>query len=226
MTSQSSRSISSNQSSIHDRLKNIVERHLDSRFRRPYADHNLRAFEQAQQIRLFHHGPIILDSFCGVGESTANIARQFPEALVFGIDKSKHRLQKHAEHYADSELSNYYLLQADVEDFWRLAVDAGWQLFRHYVLYPNPWPKSAQLKRRVHGSAVFPALLELGGALELRSNWHIYVEEFNEALRIAGQAGQAEPYLPERPITPFERKYQSSGQPLWRCICQLNSQIA
>lgn len=221
MTTTPSRRISSNQSSIHDKLTVVVERHLQTQFRRPYADHSQRAFAQAQQIRRFHHGPIILDSFCGVGESTANIARQFPDALVFGIDKSSHRLQKHAEHYADDQLNNYYLLQADVEDFWRLAVTDGWQLDRHYLLYPNPWPKAAQLKRRVHGSAVFPALLALGGALDLRSNWSIYVEEFNAALAIAGQSGLVDRYQPDNPMTPFERKYLASGQPLWRCICQL-----
>ena len=163
-------------------------------------------------------GPLIFDSFCGVGESTIAIASQHPQALVIGIDKSLARLDKHP----DSELKNYHLLRADVEDFWRLAVDANWKLSQHYLLYPNPWPKSSHFKRRVHGSPLFPSLLALGGKLELRSNWQIYVEEFAQAANIAGHACQVQTIDPPNPITPFERKYQQSGQVLWQCICQVN----
>ena len=217
-----SRIISSNQQGIHEKLETVVRRHLTSLFKRPFPDYSLRAFEQAQHVIAQHSGPIILDSFCGVGESTINIAQQHPEALVIGIDKSSHRLNKHSENYGDNSTQNYYLLQADVDDFWRLAVEAGWQLYKHYLLYPNPWPKSAQLKRRVHGSALFPTLLQLGGDIELRSNWPIYVEEFAQALTIAGFPAKAESFSTAKPITPFERKYSHSGQDLWRCSCALS----
>ena len=113
------------------------------------------------------------------------------------------------------------LAQAECGDFWRLAVDAGWQLARHYLLYPNPWPKPGQVKRRVHGSADFPALLALGGDVELRSNWPVYVEEFAEALRIAGHTPQIEQFPATEPLTLFERKYAESGHKLWRCRCRL-----
>lgn len=36
-------------------------------------------------------------------------------------------------------------------------------------------PKIGHLSRRWHGHPVFPAMLELGGVLECRSNWKIYV---------------------------------------------------
>ena len=51
-------------------------------------------------------------------------------------------------------------------------------LARHYVLYPNPWPKIGHLARRWHGHAVFPDLLALGGVFECRSNWRIYIEKW------------------------------------------------
>ena len=77
------------------------------------------------------------------------------------------------------------LLRADCEDIWQqLALD-GVQLARHYLLYPNPWPKAKHLQRRVHGQAVLPALLQLGGVITLRSNWQLYVEEFGLALHLA-----------------------------------------
>jgi len=53
--------------------------------------------------------------------------------------------------------------------------------------------------------------------IELRTNWRVYAEEFALALDIAGVANISEAFVPEEPLTPFERKYQASGHELWRC---------
>jgi len=97
-------------------------------------------------------------------------------------------------------------------------LDAGIPPVRHYLLYPNPWPKIGQLARRWHGHPVFPTIVALGGELECRSNWRIYIEEFALALtQLSGQPLQCEAYAPASPITPFEKKYLASGHELWRC---------
>ena len=221
MTVTVSRTIRSNQQGPHRQLEQVVRRHLQSRFQRPFSAHSLRAFERLNTVVAAHSGPLIVDSFCGVGESTARLAQRFPEALVIGIDKSAHRLNKHGDAYTIAGVDNYQLAQADVHDLWRLAAEAGWQLQRHFLLYPNPWPKAAHLQRRCHGSALFPSLLQLGGNIELRSNWPIYVEEFCRALAVAGYTAAAERYQALPAITPFERKYRDSGHTLWRCVCPL-----
>lgn len=221
MTQTSAKSVLSNQTGPHDNLETLVKRHLQQRFRRPYPAFSLAAFDEVSQWLSQYQRPIILDSYCGVGESTVALAKRHPEASIIGLDKSLHRLNKHADHYHDSGVDNYYLLRADVDDFWRLALDAGWVIDRHYIFYPNPWPKSSHIKRRCHGSPLFNTLLALGGRIELRSNWPIYVEEFAQALTIAGYPSEAEPFSPIEPITPFERKYLLAEQNLWRCICQL-----
>jgi tRNA (guanine-N7-)-methyltransferase len=214
-----SRSISSNQRGINKNLEAVVTRHLAHPFRRPFPEHSLRAFDQVENQRIKHGGPLIIDSFCGVGQSTANIAYQHPEALVIGIDRSAHRINKHENEYRNKDLNNYHLVRTDVDDFWRLAVQAGWKPVKHYLLYPNPWPKAAHLKRRCHGSPVFSSLIALGGLVELRSNWQIYVEEFARAIAIAGFDAAVSQFRANDPITPFERKYSLSNQGLWRCIC-------
>lgn len=226
MTLYQAKAVTSNQTGPHEKLKKLVTRHLLHEFKRPYPDFSLAAFDEAetwiQQHRIKQHQrPIIFDSYCGVGESTVELASRHPEASVIGLDKSLHRLSKHDDHYRHSGIDNYYLLRADVDDFWRLAHNHGWQLERHYLLYPNPWPKSSHVKRRCHGSPLFSTLLGLGGRIELRSNWPIYVEEFAQALTIAGHPSQAQQFCPEHATTPFERKYQLAQQPLWRCICEI-----
>ena len=93
---------------------------------------------------------------------------------------------------------------------------------RHFLLFPNPYPKPAQLNQRWHGSPVFPYLIALGGNLELRTNWQIYTEEFAQALAsAAGIASSIESYEPDIPISPFEKKYRNSGHILWRLTANL-----
>jgi tRNA G46 methylase TrmB len=217
-----SRIIISNQRGIYDQLETVVRRHLATRFQRPFPDYSVEVFNRAQQRVSQHQGALILDSYCGVGQSTVELARQNPDAFIIGIDKSAHRLEKHDQHYADSSVDNYLLLRADVDDFWRLAAQANWRLDKHFIFYPNPWPKSSQFKRRIQGSPLLPALLALKGTVELRSNWPVYVQEFAAAMLIAGQSASAEPFTPKLPITPFERKYGESGQTLWRSICTID----
>ncbi len=212
-----SRQVSSSQQGCHQQLEAVVRKHLAQPGRRPPAAHTLAAFERIRPQVEAADKPLVLDSFCGTGMSTALLAARQPDSLVIGIDKSAHRLQKHEATSDD----NYLLVQADCGDFWRLAQAAGWRATQHYLLYPNPWPKPGQLKRRVHGSIDFSALLELGGEIELRSNWQVYVEEFAQALRLAGNAAHAELFTSAQPLSLFERKYADSGHPLWRCRCQL-----
>ena len=206
-----SREVSSSQPWLHPKLAGTVERHLRQPFRKPVADHNRTAF-QALLPALEAGRPLVLDSFCGTGLSTAQLASRHPEHLVIGVDKSAHRLEKHVPGKND----NYQLLRADCEDIWRLLREAGAELDYHYLLYPNPWPKPGHLGRRIHGHGAFPEILRLGGQVELRSNWQIYVEEFGQAIQLAGHPGVVSRLEVSEPLTLFERKYQASGQALWR----------
>lgn len=217
-----SRAIYTNQQGVHDNLEKVVRKHLSTEFRKPPAEHTLTAFQQVSAvICAASDTPVILDSCCGTGVSSRQIALQHPESWVIGLDRSSKRLSKD---YDDVLPENLIFAQADCVDFWKLAVQSGWQLQKHFVLYPNPYPKSVQLKYRWHAHPSFSDLLALGGLLELRSNWKIYVEEFSLALEYAGQATQGcEQFDPNgQYMTLFERKYCESGQRVYRCISQLN----
>jgi tRNA (guanine-N7-)-methyltransferase len=206
-----SKPVSSNQSHVHPKLPTLVRRYLSHASRKPVAAHNQQAFEVLKSQLRTSPRPLVLDSFCGTGHSTVALALKHPEHLVVGVDKSAHRLAKTPENAP----SNTLLLQAECEDIWRLLLQEGLSVEHHYLLYPNPWPKSAQLQRRIHGDPGFASLLALGGNIELRSNWKIYVEEFGVAMFLAGHMGQILKIQPEQPLTLFERKYQASGHDLW-----------
>lgn len=226
MTAKAPREITTNQEGPHEDLLDYVRRYQSGGYKKPIAEHTQSAFYQANEVVAQWQGDVILDSCCGVGESSLEIAALFPEALVIGVDKSEHRLAR-LDSYRESKGINpdyILMLRADLNDFWRLAVEAGWSLKKHYLLYPNPYPKKKHLQRRWHAGPSFPYLLQLGGELEVRSNWKIYIEEFSESLSAYEFASEVREYVPEHGYwTPFERKYHSSGQSLWHLKTNLNS---
>lgn len=207
----SPRAVTSDQNDIHPDLAKVVQRHLAYPFLRPSAPHTQAAWNEIKSW--FCGDNLILDSGCGQGESTYNLALRFPQHKVLGVDKSAVRVA------ASPPLpANGRIIRADVVDLWGLMVAAEIKLAQHCVFYPNPWPKKAQLQRRWHGHPAWRWLLQLGGQLELRTNWEIYAQEFAAALEISQCPRPAvQRWWPHpSPITQFERKYHRSGQLLYK----------
>jgi tRNA (guanine-N7-)-methyltransferase len=213
--------IISAQTGMHEQLPNLVAKHAAHAFLKPVAPYNRAAFDASMQAWQMHGtAQLIVDAGCGVGLSSMHLAAQYPDHFVIGIDQSADRLERNAS-WEGNTPANMVLVRADLVDYWRLLHAAGAKPARHYILYPNPWPKIGHVSRRWHGHPVFPTIAALGGQLECRSNWHIYIEEFSAAMhQLTGASSTIEQYKPAMPITPFERKYLDSGHALWRI--QLN----
>ncbi len=205
------------QQKVRGDLRDIVATHLESAWKRPVAAHSARAFEAIRPRVESSSQPLILDSCCGTGDSTRHLAARFPDALVLGIDKSADRLARHQR----GKTGTYAMLRADVNDFWRLAAAAEWSPIRHYLLYPNPYPKTAQIRKRWHGSPAFPALLALGGLLTVRTNWSVYAQEFVLALNAGGFAATEGQITGMPAMSAFEAKYQERGHTLYEVVCDL-----
>lgn len=218
-----SRPVQSAQTSIHEHLATAVSRHAGSLFRKPVMPYNREAFEYSMAAwNKQGSWPLILDAGCGVGLSTFHLAAKHPNCFVIGVDQSADRLSRNTA-WTGPLPDNCIRVRADLVDFWRLMHASGVQLERHYILYPNPWPKIGQLARRWHGHPVFPTVVALGGWLECRSNWRIYVDECAAAIaQLTGRDVQCAPYATDVPMTPFEQKYRDSGHALWHCVAQLS----
>lgn len=217
-----SRVIASAQQDVHEHLYELIEKHKKHYYQKPISDYNQQAFVNSiapwlQTGKL----PLILDSGCGVGLSSRHLAKQYPDHFVIGIDQSADRLARNT-HWEGNLPDNLIFVRADLVDYWRLLYNARLYPTRHYLLYPNPWPKIGHLSRRWHGHPVFPYIVALGGYIECRSNWLVYVKEFASGLkqlsRVRTNVGR---YAPKSFITPFEKKYVLSGQDLWRCSVTL-----
>lgn len=215
-----SRSVTSNQTEPHpDLLVNLIK-HLNSDFERPIAEPSKYAFEEVREQLVQYQRPIILDSGCGVGRSSRQLANEYPDHWVIGVDQSSHRLKKGM---SASQEHNLIFARANLVDFWRLALNEKWRLDKHFILYPNPWPKKKHLQRRWHGHPLFPTLINLKGTLELRTNWRMYAEEFFLALDYMNYpVSEVEEFKPGVFLTPFEEKYHKSGQSLFRLTADLS----
>lgn len=212
-----SRQIRSAQTAPHEQLTALVLRHRDHPFRKPVSPWNQAAFDEAM-LAWGGQAPLILDAGCGVGWSSLQLARLYPDHFVLGVDQSEDRLAR-GKPGSEDWPANLHFVRADLVDFWRLLAARDIRLARHYILYPNPWPKIGHLARRWHGHAVFPTVLALGGVLESRSNWRLYLEEMAIALNIlSGRDARIVGIDAAMPLTLFERKYRDSGQPLYQLL--------
>lgn len=219
-----SKAIVTNQDGIHESLIQVVEKHLKHNFEKPFQQHTLAVFNELDAKVKSFGGEVILDACCGVGQSTRLLAKENPNALVIGVDKSANRTTRNVEEHFPVDLTgvnNYVIVRANLNDFYRLVAQANWPVSKHYILYPNPWPKSKHLQRRWHGAAVFPYIMKVGDSITLRSNWLLYLQEFQQAAAIAGRKGNiTEVQLsPQQvPFTPFEAKFLNSGQQCWQLV--------
>lgn len=175
------------------------------------------AFERLRPWLEAAAGDWQLDAGCGTGASTRALAQRQPCRLTVGLDKSLKRLRAGG---ADAEGwlcgPGWLLQRQDLRAFWWLLAESGLRARRQYLLYPNPWPKPGQVRRRWQAQPVLPLLLRAAHALELRSNWKVYVDEFALALDRFAITAVVEPLREQQPLSPFERKYQASGHRLWR----------
>jgi tRNA (guanine-N7-)-methyltransferase len=209
-----SRPVTSPQTTPHEALETLVLRHAATVFRKPPAAYSRDAFALLE-TRLAGGLALVLDAGCGTGESTVALARRHPDCLVAGIDQSAHRLARAPGERPD----NVVLLRANVVDLWLLLAGAGIRPVAQYLLYPNPWPKPAQVMRRWPAHPVFPTVLSLGGRIECRTNWAVYAHEFARAAELLGAREVViETLEGDQSLTPFERKYRASGHALHRVV--------
>uniref|UniRef100_A0A6U6HFK9 tRNA (guanine(46)-N(7))-methyltransferase n=1 Tax=Odontella aurita TaxID=265563 RepID=A0A6U6HFK9_9STRA len=238
-------------------LRKVVNRNCESLHKflqkKPIATHTRAAFNQVSPL-IDLSKPIVLDSGCGTARSTILLGDRFPDHTIVGVDRSFVRLNRNNLEGDDSFInpseesqrpfqalsSNVLLVRAELTDFWRCCLDAEWNIEKHFILYPNPYPKKNRLKKRFYAHPSFPLILQLGGDITVRSNWMGYLTEFahsveyahdfyrntlddranNPALQYMTDALRGPVERTDKSIawTNFEKKYDNSDEPTYELV--------
>lgn len=214
-----SKKVTSNQIGIHEELIEITSRYNKDNFQRPIAEHSLDNMNIIMQKARNYAERVVLDMGCGIGESTYKLSLKYPDSLVVGIDRSHDRLDR-KNHFKKKLPENCLLLRGELQDIWYLLNQPAYKslnIVKQYILYPNPYPKKKHIQKRWHGNPISSFIFNLRQApIEIRSNWHIYIDEFCEvALSHGYEFSRSELNDMGEYMTPFEKKYLLSGQKVY-----------
>ena len=207
---------------LHPHLDDMAKKHMDHEYQRPFHAVSVDAFKRFYAYALKLDRPIILDAGCGTGVSTVHLARLYPDHLVVGVDRSLSRLSKSSfsfEAGEDDLHKRVYFLRADLVDVYQMLLIDPLPIEKHYLFYPNPYPKAKHMKRRWHGHPIFPQLLQIAPYHELRSNWLLYLKECAYVVAIIEPKTACSLDVLSKhkaAISRFEHKYQQCNAPCYR----------
>jgi len=133
----------------------------------------------------------------GGGEHMAAQAARAPDVLILGAEPFTNGVASAVRHIDEQGLANVRLHDDDVRELIARLPDAS--LARVFILFPDPWPKTRQQKRRLVQPELVAELahvLRPGGRLRFASDVASYVdsalERFTANPAFIWQAGRAD----------------------------------
>jgi tRNA (guanine-N7-)-methyltransferase len=114
----------------------------------------------------------------GGGEHMAAQAARAPDILILGAEPFVNGVASAVRHIDEQGLANVRLHDGDVRELIARLPDAS--LTRVFILFPDPWPKTRQQKRRLVQSELVTELartLKPGGRLRFASDVASYVDQ-------------------------------------------------
>ncbi len=168
-------------------------------------------------------GPLELEIGSGAGGHALEYCRRHPDVRYIAIEWRKKYARDTQSRGEKMELRNLRVLEADA----RLVVPrifASGSLDAIHLQFPDPWWKRAHLKRAVIQPDFAQLLLDRlkpGGLFDLRTDVEDRAHSMLAVLEDAGFVnplgrGTFHPYDPEEAPSTRERRYLTSGQPVYR----------
>jgi tRNA (guanine-N7-)-methyltransferase len=114
----------------------------------------------------------------GGGEHMAAQAARAPDVLILGAEPFVNGVASAVRHIDEQGLTNVRLHDGDVRELIARLPDAS--LGRVFILFPDPWPKTRQQKRRLVQPELVADLartLRQGGRLRFASDVASYVDQ-------------------------------------------------
>jgi tRNA (guanine-N7-)-methyltransferase len=160
--------------------------------------------------------PLVLEIGSGMGETTAEIARENPQADFVAIEVHGPGVGSLLKKIAAFELKNLRVIRHDAVEVLEHMIADG-SLAGIHLFFPDPWPKKRHHKRRLV-QAAFAALaarkLAPGGYFHAATDWPEYATQIEEVFSSSSSFDQEPAAQKTRPITKFERRGIGLGHPV------------
>jgi len=160
--------------------------------------------------------PLVLEIGSGMGETTARIAAEHPEADFIAVEVHGPGVGSLLNRIEKDKLSNLRVVRHDAVAVLRLMIADG-SLAAVHLFFPDPWPKKRHHKRRL----VQPSFVSLAkdklaarGIVHLATDWPDYAEQMDLAFSNEPLFQRAEKGFVERPETKFETRGRRLGNPI------------
>jgi len=149
--------------------------------------------------------PLVLEIGSGMGETTAQIARERPDTDFIAVEVHGPGVGSLLKLIEKDQLKNVRVIRHDALDVLENMIPDG-LLAGIHLFFPDPWPKKRHHKRRLVQPA-FAALamrkLAAGGYLNAATDWEDYASQIVEVL-MAQPGLHRENGAHARPSTKFE----------------------
>lgn len=135
----------------------------------------------------------------GGGEHVAHQADLHPDVSFIGAEAFQNGVAKLLAHIEEKAIGNLRVFYGDARELLEVLPDASFE--RLYLLYPDPWPKERQKKRRFISQANlahFHRVLKSGGLFLFASDIPDYVEwtraHVSDQGKFSEEGDPAQPY--------------------------------
>jgi len=163
----------------------------------------------------------ILEIGCGMGETTARIARENPDKDYLGVEVHTPGIGSLCKLVAEEGLANVRIAGHDAVEVARDMIPEN-SLSGIHIFFPDPWQKKRHHKRRLiqpQFVALLASRLVAGGYLHAATDWeeyalHMLATLSAEPLLINSAEGFA-PRPSSRPQTKFENRGVRLGHGVW-----------
>ncbi len=170
--------------------------------------------------------PVAVEIGFGNGEFLAGGSRERPDWNWVGFETSLTCVVKAGRKLAQAGAENARLALADGRFALReLFPDES--VYRVFVHFPCPWPKTRHAERRVMDgdfSRTLAAVLAPGGLFELTTDVLVYAQDAADHLAARGfRAAKPEVVAVFGPGTRYEAKWRTQGREIWRLTAERGS---
>ena len=158
--------------------------------------------------------PLVLEIGSGTGEAAVAMAAADPARDLLAVEVHTPGVATLLRRVEEEGLRNVRVVEGDGLQVLTDALGSG-SLDEVRVYFPDPWPKSRHVKRRLVTPA-FAALvaerLRPGGRLHVATDWASYAEQVLEVVGASPDLEVASHERGDRPPNRFERRGVAAGR--------------